>query len=243
MIARETARKNRLLALLPEAAFQRWWPELQEVDLPLGTVLRESGLRMSHAVFPTTAIVCLVCLLENGSTTEIAVVGREGLVAMPLLMGGGSTSSRAVVKSAGRGLRLRADFLLAEFHQHREVMDLLLQHTQALMTQMSQSAVCNRHHALDQQLCRWLLLWLDRTPGSGFAVTQELIAGMLGVRRAGVTEAAGKLSRDGVIEYRRGHVTVLDRAGLEQRACECYGVVRREYDRLLSSATATATRR
>ena len=236
MIDRNTARANRLLAALPEAALARWLPHLEEAELPLGRVLREAGEPMAHAVFPTTAIVCLVHLLQDGASTEIAVVGREGLLGMPLFMGGDTTLNRAVVKSAGQGLRLAPDFLMTEFHQHPEVMDLLLRHTQALMAQMSQNAVCNRHHALDQQLCRWLLLWLDRSPSHEFTITQELIANMLGVRREGVTEAAGKLARDGLIELRRGHITVLDRTGLERRACECYSAVKREYDRLLPAA-------
>ena len=234
MVARELACKNRLLALLPDEVFARWWPELEDVDLPLGAVLRESGARISHAVFPLTAIVCLFYLLEDGGSNEIAVIGHEGLVGMPLFMGGGSTLSRAVVQSAGRGLRVRADFLMTEFERQPAVMQLLLRFTQALMTQMSQTAVCNRHHAVVQQLCRWLLLSLDRLPGNELVMTQELIANMLGVRREGVTEAAGRLSREGLIEYRRGRITVFDRPALERRACECYGVVRREYDRLLS---------
>lgn len=234
MVARELACKNRLLALLPDEVFARWWPELEDVDLPLGAVLRESGARISHAVFPLTAIACLVYLLEDGDSTEIAVIGHEGLVGMPLFMGGGSTLSRAVVQSAGRGLRVRADFLMTEFERQPAVMQLLLRFTQALMTQMSQTAVCNRHHAVVQQLCRWLLLSLDRLPGNELVMTQELIANMLGVRREGVTEAAGRLSREGLLEYRRGRITVFDRPALERRACECYGVVRREYDRLLS---------
>ena len=234
MVARELACKNRLLALLPDEVFARWWPELEDVDLPLGAVLREAGARMSNAVWPLTAIGCVAYLLEDGGSTEIAVIGHEGLVGMPLFMGGGSTLSRAVVQSAGRGLRVRADFLMTEFERQPAVMQLLLRFTQALMTQMSQTAVCNRHHAVVQQLCRWLLLSLDRLPGNELVMTQELIANMLGVRREGVTEAAGRLSREGLIEYRRGRITVFDRPALERRACECYGVVRREYDRLLS---------
>lgn len=172
MVARELACKNRLLALLPDEVFARWWPELEDVDLPLGAVLRESGARISHAVFPLTAIVCLFYLLEDGGSTEIAVIGHEGLVGMPLFMGGGSTLSRAVVQSAGRGLRVRADFLMTEFERQPAVMRLLLRFTQALMTQMSQTAVCNRHHAVVQQLCRWLLLSLDRLPGNELVMTQ-----------------------------------------------------------------------
>ncbi len=233
MVARELACKNRLLALLPDEVFARWWPELEDVDLPLGAVLRESGARISHAVFPLTAIVCLVYLLEDGGSTEIAVIGHEGLVGMPLFMGGGSTLSRAVVQSAGRGLRVRADFLMTEFERQPAVMQLLLRFTQALMTQMSQTAVCNRHHSLEQQLCRWLLLCMDRLPANELVTTHELIASMLGVRREGVTQAVGNLQRDGLIQHRRGHIVVLDRAGLEARCCECYEVVRTEFARLL----------
>jgi CRP-like cAMP-binding protein len=224
---------NQLLAALPEAEWQRWLPLLEPVDLPLGKVLYESGGVMSHVVFPTNAIVSLLYVLENGASAEIAVVGHEGMVGISIFMGGGSTPSRAVVQSAGRGFRLRASVLKDEFARSSPVMHLLLRYTQALITQMTQTAVCNRHHSLDQQLCRWLLLSLDRLPGDELVMTQELIANMLGVRREGVTEAALSLQKAGLIRYARGHITVLNRPGLERRTCECYAVVKTEYDRLL----------
>jgi CRP-like cAMP-binding protein len=229
---------NQLLAVLPATDLARWQPLLEPVELPLGKALYESGSRMSHVVFPTTAIVSLLYVLEDGGSAEIAVVGHEGLVGVSVFMGGQSTISRAVVQSAGQGLRLRADLVMAEFNRGGPAMHLLLRYTQALITQMAQTAVCNRHHSLDQQLCRWLLLSLDRLSGPDLVMTQELIANMLGVRREGVTEAAGNLHRAKLIEYRRGHITVLDRAGLEARTCECYAVVKREYDRLLPTTTA-----
>jgi CRP-like cAMP-binding protein len=224
---------NHLLGALPQSDRDRWRPLLEPVELPLGKVLYESGARMSHVIFPTTAIVSLLYVLADGGSAEIAVVGNEGLVGISLFMGGESTPSRAVVQSAGRGLRLRADTLMEDFNRAGVVMHLLLRYTQALITQMAQTAVCNRHHSLDQQLCRWLLLSLDRLRTNELSMTQELIANMLGVRREGVTEAAGKLQQAGLIEYQRGRITVLDRPGLEQRTCECYAVVKREYDRLL----------
>ena len=224
---------NRLLAALSQYDQASWLPLLEPVELPLGKALYESGARMSHVIFPTTAIVSLLYVLEDGASAEIAVVGSEGLVGISLFMGGHSTPSRAVVQSAGHGLRLPADVMMAEFYRAGPVMHLLLRYTQALITQMTQTAVCNRHHSLDQQLCRWLLLSLDRLRGNDLVMTQELIANMLGVRREGVTEAAGALQRAGLIGYQRGHITVLDRHGLEQRTCECYAVVKREYDRLL----------
>ena len=206
--------------------------------MPLGKVLYESGGKMSYVFFPTTAIVSLLYVMEDGASAEIAVVGREGLVGVSLFMGGESTTSRAVVQSAGHGFRLRSSLMMEEFNRAGPAMHLLLRYTQALITQMAQTAVCNRHHSLDQQLCRWLLLSLDRLDSNDLAMTQELIANMLGVRREGVTEAAGNLQRDGLIEYRRGHIKVLDRPGLEQRTCECYSVVKTEYDRLLPANTA-----
>jgi CRP-like cAMP-binding protein len=202
-------------------------------------VLYESGGTMSHVYFPTTAIVSLLYVMEDGASAEIAVVGNEGIVGVSLFMGGGSTPSRAVVQSAGQGFRLRAEMLKDEFGKAGPVMHLLLRYTQALITQMAQTAVCNRHHSLDQQLCRWLLLSLDRLHGDELVMTQELIANMLGVRRVGVTDAALKLQRAGLIRYVRGHITVLDREGLEQRTCECYAVVKNEYDRLLPATLAT----
>lgn len=229
------ARQNQLLAALPEDEWLRWKPHLESVDMPLAKVLYESGSRVDHVYFPTTSIVSLLYVMEDGASAEIAVVGHEGVVGISLFMGGASTPSRALVQSAGRGFRLKGDMVLDEFNRAGHVMHLLLRYTQALITQMSQTAVCNRHHSLDQQLCRWLLLSLDRLHSKELVMTQELIANMLGVRREGVTEAAGHLQRAGLIEYRRGHITVLDRAGLEKRTCECYAVVKREYDRLLPS--------
>ena len=202
-------------------------------------MLHEAGATLSHAYFPTTAIVSLLYVMENGAAAEIAVVGDDGIVGVSLFMGGQSTTSRAVVQSAGHAFRLKPQQLVDEFNRNGPVLHLLLRYTQALITQMAQTAVCNRHHSLDQQLCRWLLLSLDRLEGSDLMMTQELIANMLGVRREGVTEAATKLQQDGLIRYTRGHIRVLDRAGLEQRTCECYAVVRREYERLLPRQTAT----
>src|ERR1700681_4392616 len=201
--------------------------------MPLGAVIYESGCEMTHVYFPTTSIVSLLYVMKSGASAEIAVVGHEGVVGMPLIMGGGSTPSRALVQSAGEGFRLAADLMLLEFERGGPVMHLLLRYTQALITQMAQTAACNRHHSLLQQLCRWLLLTLDRMPANALLSTQEFIASMLGVRRTGVTEAAGKLKDLGVISYRRGHITVLDRSLLNVHVCECYGVVKREYARLL----------
>ncbi|OYU25942.1 MAG: Crp/Fnr family transcriptional regulator [Burkholderiales bacterium PBB2] len=232
-------KKNHLLAALPEAEWLRCRGFLEPVDLPLGQVLYESGRPMSHVYFPCNAIVSLLFVMENGASAEIAVVGNEGIVGISLFMGGGSTPSRAVVQSAGLGYRMRAGALTEEFNRSGPLMHLLLRYTQALITQMAQTAACNRHHSLDQQLCRWLLLSLDRLQGAELVMTQELIANMLGVRREGVTEAALKLQKLGLIRYARGHISVLDRAGLEQRSCECYGVVKKEYDRLLPERRAT----
>ncbi|MCQ9374949.1 Crp/Fnr family transcriptional regulator [Methyloversatilis sp. XJ19-13] len=233
------ARTNELLAALPDAEWDRWLPNLEPVDMPLGKVLYESGTRLSHVYFPVTAIVSLLYVMEDGASAEIAVVGKEGLVGVSLFMGGESTTSRAVVQSAGEGYRLKSNLMMVEFNRAGPVLHLLLRYTQALITQMAQTAVCNRHHSLDQQLCRWLLLSLDRLPTNELVMTQELIANMLGVRREGVTEAAGRLQESGLISYRRGHITVLDRAGLEKRTCECYAVVKAEYDRLLPALKAT----
>jgi CRP-like cAMP-binding protein len=233
------ALQNHLLAALPDAEAQRWLPLLESVDLPLGQVLYESGITLTHVYFPTTAIVSLLYVMQNGASAEIAVVGNEGIVGISLFMGGESTSSRAVVQSAGKGFRLKAQMMKEEFNRAGPVLHLLLRYTQALITQMSQTAVCNRHHSLDQQLCRWLLLSLDRLEGNQLVMTQELIANMLGVRREGVTEGALKLQHAGLIRYARGHITVLDRPGLERRSCECYGVVKREYERLLPVQLAT----
>ncbi|MEP7102357.1 MAG: Crp/Fnr family transcriptional regulator [Burkholderiales bacterium] len=231
-------RTNHLLAALPDAEWARWQPLLEAVEMPLGEVLYESGITLSHVYFPTTAIVSLLYVMENGASAEIAVVGNEGLVGISLFMGGESTPSRAVVQSAGQGYRLNSETIKDEF-KRAPVLHLLLRYTQALITQMAQTAVCNRHHSLDQQLCRWLLLSLDRLQGSELVMTQELIANMLGVRREGVTEAALKLQEAGLIRYARGRIKVLDRAALEGRTCECYAVVKKEYDRLLPAKLAT----
>ena len=224
---------NSLLASMPAPEWQRMAPLLEAVDLPLGEVLYESGAKMSHVYFPVNAIVSLLYVMEDGASAEIAVVGNEGVVGIALFMGGETTPSRAVVQSAGKGYRMRGADIKEEFERSIPVLHLLLRYTQALITQVAQTAVCNRHHSLDQQLCRWLLLSLDRLSGNELVMTQELIANMLGVRREGVTEAALKLQQLGLIKYARGHITVLDRAGLEGRTCECYAVVKNEYDRLL----------
>jgi len=238
MQALTDAKMNHLLAALPAAEWERWQPQLERVQMPLGQVLYEAGSTLAHAYFPTSAIVCLLYVMENGASAEIAVAGNDGMVGISLFMGGGSTPSRGVVQVAGQGFRVRSQFIKDEFDRAGAVMQLLLRYTQALITQMSQTAVCNRHHSLDQQLCRWLLLSLDRLQGHELVMTQELIANMLGVRREGVTEAALRLQSAGLIRYARGHITVLDRAGLEARTCECYAVVRREYDRLLPGLPA-----
>ena len=226
-------KQNHILAALPGEDYARLLPDMELVPMSLGWPVYESGGRMSFIYFPTTAIVSLLYVMENGASAEIAITGNEGLIGISLFMGGESTTSRAVVQSAGHGYRLKAGILKREFARGGPLQLLALRFTQALITQMAQTAVCNRHHAIDQQLCRWLLLSLDRLKGNELRMTQELIANMLGVRREGVTEAAGKLQADGLIEYRRGNITVLDRARLEERACECYAVVKKEYDRLL----------
>jgi CRP-like cAMP-binding protein len=238
-VATTDPRKNSLLAALPAPEWDRWRPALEEVPMPLGQVLYESGGTLDYIYFPVTAIVSLLYVMEDGASAEIAVVGNEGMVGISLFMGGGSTPSRAVVQSAGSGFRLKAQAMKDEFARAGPVMHLLLRYTQALITQMAQTAACNRHHTLDQQLCRWLLLSLDRLEGSELVMTQELIANMLGVRREGVTEGALKLQAAGLIRYSRGRITVLDRGGLEKRSCECYAVVKKEYDRLLPATLAT----
>jgi CRP-like cAMP-binding protein len=230
--------QNHLLAALPADEYARIVPALELVTMPLGEALYESGAQMRHVYFPTTAIVSLLYVMEDGSSAEIAVVGYEGIVGVSLFMGGETTPSRAVVQSAGHGYRMRGQLLKDEFYRAGPMQRLLLRYTQALLTQMAQTAVCNRHHSLDQQLCRWLLLSLDRLPSNKLVMTQELIANMLGVRREGVTEAAGNLQKAGLIEYNRGHITVLDRAGLEARVCECYAVVKKEFGRLLPDSEA-----
>lgn len=233
----EDINQNHLLAALPDSVQARLLPQLEAVQMPLGGVLYESGGTLAHVYFPTTAIVSLLYVMENGASAEIAVVGNEGIVGVSLFMGGESTPSRAVVQSAGAGFRLKSATMKDEFNG--PMLHLLLRYTQALLTQMAQTAVCNRHHSLDQQLCRWLLLSLDRLPGDELLMTQELIANMLGVRREGVTEAALKLQKAGLIKYIRGHITILDRDGLEKRTCECYAVVKHEYDRLLPAILAS----
>jgi CRP-like cAMP-binding protein len=227
-------KQNHLLAALPQADFDRLAPHLELVAMPLGEALYESGGRLRHAYFPTTSIASLLYVMEDGASAEIAVVGNEGILGIALFMGGETTPSRAIVQSAGHGYRLPSQQLKLEFDRGGAMMHLLLRYTQALITQMAQTAVCNRHHSVEQQLCRWLLLSLDRLSSSELTMTQELIANMLGVRREGVTEAAGRLRRAGVIRYSRGRITVLDRRRLEQEVCECYDVVKKEFDRLLS---------
>ena len=234
--------QNHLLDALPRNDFERVASHLELLPMELGDVLYESGAKLRHVYFPTTAIISLLYVMEDGASAEIAIVGNEGLLGISLFMGGDTTPSRAVVQSAGYAYRLRADLLKSEFSRFGSTMQLLLRYTQALITQMSQTAVCNRHHSLDQQLCRWLLLSLDRLQTNDLSMTQELIANMLGVRREGVTEAAGKLQAAGLIQYRRGRIAVLDRNGLESRTCECYQVVKTEYDRLLPMARHKSTR-
>jgi CRP-like cAMP-binding protein len=234
------ARQNNLLEALPESDWRRLQPGFQLVRLALGQVIYESGAALDYVYFPTTAIVSLLYVLADGGSTEIAVVGNDGIVGVALFMGGNTTPSRAVVQSAGMAYRLRAVLLKDEFARGGEMQHVLLRYTQALITQMAQTAVCNRHHTIDQQLCRWLLLSLDRLASADLSMTQELIANMLGVRREGVTEAAGNLQRAGLIRYSRGHITALDRAGIELRCCECYAIVKRETDRLFPSRVVHA---
>ena len=231
--AKRDPHQNQLLDALPRSDYERVAPGLEHVQLKLGDVLYESGARLRHVYFPTTAIISLLYVMEDGASAEIAVVGNEGVLGISLFMGGETTPSRAVVQSAGYAFRLKAELLKDEFGRFGPTMQLLLRYTQALITQMAQTAVCNRHHSVDQQLCRWLLLCLDRLESNELSMTQELIANMLGVRREGVTEAAGKLHAAGLIDYSRGRITVLDRPGLEKRSCECYQVVKAEFDRLL----------
>jgi CRP-like cAMP-binding protein len=225
--------QNHLLAALPSGAKERLWPNLELVEVPLGKVLHESGETSRQVYFPTNSIVSLLYVMENGSSAEISVVGNEGIVGIAVFMGGESTTSRAIVQSGGHAYRLPGQRLKNEFNRHGDFQVLMLRYTQALITQMAQTAVCNRHHTIDQQLCRWLLLSLDRLRSNELTMTQELIANMLGVRREGVTEAAGKLQRLGVIDYHRGKIDVLDRKKLEALCCECYAVVKQETDRLL----------
>jgi len=233
MASPQSPTQNHLLAALPAEDYARLLPDLELVPMPLGWAVHESGGHMSYLYFQTTSLVSLLYVMEDGASAEIAITGNCGLVGISLFMGGESTPSRAVVQSAGNGYRLRASTLKREFAAGGTLQHLALRYTQALITQMAQTAVCNRHHALERQLCRWLLLSLDRLQGNELVMTQELIANMLGVRREGVTEAAGRLQHDGLIHYSRGHIKVLDRARLEKRVCECYAVVKKECDRLL----------
>ena len=234
----DTPRANRLLAALPDKDYLALVDFLEPVALPLGMAVYESGGAQGYVYFPTSSIVSMLYVLADGASAEIAVTGSEGMVGIALFMGGETTPSRAVVQSAGRGYRLKAAVLKTEFERGGALQHLLLRFTQALITQMTQTAVCNRHHEVDQQLCRWLLLSLDRLASNELVMTQELIANMLGVRREGVTEAAGKLQGEGLIQYSRGRIVILDRARLEARVCECYSVVKKEYDRLLPEARA-----
>ncbi|HTD72972.1 MAG TPA: Crp/Fnr family transcriptional regulator [Steroidobacteraceae bacterium] len=235
MNASTNPRHNQLLAALPQEQWQRWLPHLEHINMPLAQVLYEPGGTLSHVYFPTTAIVSLLYVMQNGESAEIAVVGNDGVVGVSLFMGGGSTSSRALVQSAGGAYRLTAQLMKKEFDRGGPVLHLFLRYTQALITQMVQTAACNRHHSLDQQLCRWLLLSLDRLQGTEMVMTQALIAHMLGVPLIGATEGALKLQTAGLIDYAQGRIRVLDRAGLEKRTCECYAVVKKEYDRLLTA--------
>ena len=228
-----TPHQNHLLDALPSDDFARLLSHLELIPMKLGDVLYEPGVKLRYVYFPTTSIVSLLYVMEDGASAEIAIVGNEGILGISLFMGGDTTPSRAVVQSAGHGYRLKAELLKSEFERFGSTMHLLLRYTQALITQMAQTAVCNRHHSVDQQLCRWLLLSLDRLASNELTMTQELIANMLGVRREGVTEAAGKLQGAGLIQYTRGRIKVLDRGGLEARSCECYQVVKTEFDRLL----------
>jgi len=229
----QTPHQNHLLDALPRSDYERIASHLELIPMPLGKVLYESGVKLQWVYFPTTAIISLLYVMEDGASAEIAIVGNEGILGISLFMGGDTTPSRALVQSAGHAFRLRADLLKNEFARFGPTMHLLLRYTQALITQMAQTAVCNRQHSVDQQLCRWLLLSLDRLQSNELSMTQELIANMLGVRREGVTEAAGKLQRAGLIRYQRGLISVQNRPGLEARCCECYQVVKTEFDRLL----------
>ncbi len=233
---------NHLLAVLPADELGRLLPHLESVELKLGDILYEPGSQMQHAIFPTTAIVSLHYVMESGASAETAGVGNEGVIGVSLFMGGNTTTSSAVVQTAGLGYRLPGRVLKQEFGRAGAIQHLLLRYTQALITQMIQTAACNRHHSVEQQLCRWLLLTHDRIPSGQLVMTQELIASMLGVRREGITEAAGNLQRDGLIRYRRGHISVLERKGLEARSCECYEVVKQELKRLMDDVRPLAKR-
>ena len=228
----QTQTENRLLDMLPQDAKARIFPHLKKIDLPLGTMIYEAGEQVKYVYFPLDCIISLLYVMEDGASAEISVVGFEGIVGIAVFMGGASTPSRAIVQSGGSAWQLPSTELKNEFSHHAEMRMLMLRYTQSLITQMAQTAACNRHHSIDQQLCRWLLLSMDRLPSRELTMTQELIANMLGVRREGVTHAAGKLQNAGIIRYQRGHITVLDRPALEERCCECYEVVKRETDRL-----------
>ena len=233
MIKTNEARKNHLLGALPAEDLQRWLPHLKAVDMPLGLVLYEAGTVLSHVYFPTTSIVSLLYVMQDGDSAEIAVVGNDGLLGISLFMGGGSTPSRALVQNAGKGFRVKAEFVKKEFEDSKNVLHLFLRYTQALITQMTQSAACNKHHSLDQQLCRWMLLTLDRHDGNQLSMTKQLIANMLGTDGETMRQGARRLQEAGLIQYAEGNITVLDRKGLEKHSCECYGVVKDEYERLL----------
>lgn len=239
---RHNPHQNQLLASLPESILERTVPHLELISMPLGEVYYECGGQLQHVYFPTTSILSLHYVMEDGASAEIAGVGNEGVLGISLFMGGKTTPSRATVQTAGYGYRLKGQLMLEEFNRaggrrSGALQNLLLRYTQALITQISQTAVCNRHHSVEQQLSRWLLLTLDRLPTNELTMTQELIASMLGVRREGITEAAGKLQREGLISYRRGHITVIDRDRLESHSCECYHVVKKEFNRLLSNSS------
>lgn len=234
MLQQHTPKQNHLLSILPDDVFERLLPNLELISMPLGQVLYESGGQLQHVYFPTSAILSLHYIMESGASAEIAGVGNEGVLGISLFMGGNTTPSRATVQTAGSGYRMKGRLMMDEFNRAGPMMRLLLRYTQALMTHMSQTAACNRHHTVEQQLCRWLLLTLDRMPSNELTMTQELIAGMLGVRRESITETAVMLQREGLISYRRGHITVINRAGLVLRTCECYDVVKKEFHRLLS---------
>lgn len=231
----DSVRQNHLLAALPAKDLKRWLPHLEAIDMPLGQVLYEAGTTLSHVYFPTTAIVSLLYVMHNGDSAEIAVVGNDGLVGISLFMGGGSTPSRALIQNSGQGFRMKAELVQKEFEGSKQVLHLFLRYTQALITQMTQSAACNKHHSLDQQLCRWMLLTLDRYEGNELTMTKQLIANMLGTDGAHMREGARKLQKAGLIDYAKGCITVLNRKGLEKRSCECYRVVKDEYERLLPS--------
>jgi CRP-like cAMP-binding protein len=230
-------KKNHLLAALPDEELQHWLPHLEAVDLPLGRVLYEDGTTLTHVYFPTTAVVSLLYVMHNGDSAEIAVVGNDGLVGISLIMGGGSTPSRGLVQNGGRGFRIDAELVQKKFENSKHVLHLFLRYTQALITQMTQSAACNKHHSLDQQLCRWLLLTLDRYEGNELNMTKQLVANMLGTSGEHMRQGAKNIQKAGLIHYAKGKITVLDRKGLEKRSCECYRIVKTEYDRLLPQPT------